>query len=109
MPSASSEAATTAPTSLIPSADPGGSRGAPGPSNGAADIVRIALSGQAPDAIQVVGDRAWVLAGESGTLLEVDLAAARELRSIEVGFGATHLGLPGPKTVAVARFDASGG
>ena len=107
MPSVSSEPATTEPTSLIPSADPGSS-GAPGPSNDAADIVRIALSGQAPDAIQIVGDRAWMLAGESGTLMEVDLAAARELRSIEVGFGATHLGLTAPATVAVARFDASG-
>lgn len=70
--------------------------------------VRIPLSGAAPDAIALDGDRAWVLAGEGGTLMEVDLAGQVELRSIEVGFGATHLAVVDADTVAVARFDDSG-
>ncbi len=69
--------------------------------------MRIALSGAAPDAIVLDGDTAWVLTGEGGTLLEVDLAAAAEVRSIEVGFGATHLAMPLPDVAAVGRFDDS--
>lgn len=74
----------------------------------APDTIRIPLSGAAPDAILLDGDRAWVLAGEGGTLMDVDLAAGRELRSIDVGFGATHLAMPDPGRIAVARFDDSG-
>ena len=74
----------------------------------AGDAVRISLSGAAPDALVLVGDRAWVLAGEGGTLMEVDLAERRELRSIDVGFGATHLAVLDDGTVAVGRFDDSG-
>lgn len=70
--------------------------------------VRIALSGAAPDAIVLDGGTAWVLTGEGGTLLEVDLLAGREIRAIDVGFGATHLALPLPGVAAVGRFDNSG-
>jgi hypothetical protein len=71
------------------------------------DVVRIPVSGTAPGALVFAGSRAWVLAGEGGTLMEVDLVGRRELRSIEVGFGATHLAvLDG--VVAVGRFDDSG-
>jgi hypothetical protein len=71
-------------------------------------VLRIPLSGAAPDAIVLDGDRAWVLAGEGGSLLEVDLARTREVRSIAVGFGPTHLALPDPETAAIARFANSG-
>jgi hypothetical protein len=69
--------------------------------------VRIPLSGAAPDAIVLDDTTAWVLTGEGGTLLEVDLEAAREARAIEVGFGPTHLALPLPGLGAVGRFDDS--
>jgi hypothetical protein len=72
------------------------------------DVVRIPLSGAAPDAIVVDGDRAWVLAGEGGSLMEVDLLERRELRSIEAGFGATHLAVLADGVAAVGRFDDSG-
>ena len=95
-----------------PSFGPAGPTGHPssGPSASAAPdaVVRIPLSGAAPDALVLDGDRAWVLAGEGGTLMEVDLAEARELRSIEVGFGATHLAVLDDDIAAVARFDDSG-
>jgi hypothetical protein len=74
----------------------------------AAAPIRIPLSGAAPDAIALDGETAWVLAGEGGTLMEVDLAAGREVRAIDVGFGATHVVFPGSATAAVARFDSSG-
>jgi hypothetical protein len=67
--------------------------------------IRIPLSGAAPSAIVLDGDRAWVLAVEGGTLMDVDLAERREARSFPVGFGATHLALTGPGTAAVGRFD----
>ena len=70
--------------------------------------IRIPLSGTAPDAIALDRDTAWILAGEGGTLMAVDLAGGREVRSIEVGFGATHLVLLDERTAAVARFDDSG-
>ena len=72
------------------------------------DVVRIPLSGAAPGALVLAVDRAWVLAGEGGTLMEVDLVAGRELRSIEVGFGATHLVVLEAGVAAVGRFDDSG-
>ncbi len=74
----------------------------------AVEVVRIPLSGTAPGALVLVGDRAWVLAGEGGSLMEVDLVAGRELRSIEVGFGATHLAVLDAGVAAVGRFDDSG-
>ncbi len=70
--------------------------------------MRIPLSGAAPDAIVIDGETAWVLTGEGGTLLEVDLEAGREVQAIEVGFGATHLALPLPGVAAIGRFDDSG-
>ena len=99
----------TAATSAQPSSSPGVSKSpAPTASQSIDAPVRIPLSGAAPDAIVLDGDTAWVLAGEGGTLMEVNLAAGRELRSIDVGFGATHLALPSPGVAAVARFDDSG-
>ena len=89
---------TQAPSARPSAASPEASPNAP---------IRIPLSGAAPDAIALDGDTAWVLAGEGGTLMEVDLAGRRELRSIEVGFGATHLALPAAAVAAVARFDNS--
>jgi hypothetical protein len=67
--------------------------------------IRIALSGAAPDAIALDGETAWVLAGEGGLLMQVDLAARREVGATVVGFGPTHLALPFPGTAAVGRFD----
>jgi len=91
-------------TSLEPASQP-----SVAPATAAADEpVRIPLSGAAPDAIALDGTTAWVLAGEGGTLIEVDLAGTGEVRSIEVGFGSTHVVLPGPGVAAVARFDSSG-
>lgn len=86
---------------------------APGPTPGlsptaAIDVRRIPLSGSAPDAIALDGDVAWVLTGEGGTLLEVSLTDAREVRAIDVGFGPTHIALPAPGLAAIARFDNSG-
>ncbi|HEY8239637.1 MAG TPA: hypothetical protein VIF63_09395, partial [Candidatus Limnocylindrales bacterium] len=74
----------------------------------AGEPIRIALSGAAPDAVALDGDTAWVLSGEGGTLMEVDIVAGREVRAIDVGFGATHLALPIPGVAAVGRFDDSG-
>ena len=71
------------------------------------DVVRIPLSGAAPGALVLRGGRAWVLAGEGGSLMEVELAARRELRAIEVGFGATHLAVLEDGVAAVGRFDDS--
>src|SRR5262245_19262492 len=98
----SSPAASAAPTGA-------GQHAAPSASVGTSGAVVIPLSGEAPDAIQIDGRTAWVLGGESGTLMEVDLAAEAEVRSIDVGFGATHLGLPAPGVASVARFDSTGG
>jgi hypothetical protein len=81
---------------------------APTAADPAQAVIRLQLSGAAPDAIVLDADTAWVLTGEGGTLLEVDLAGRRERRSIDVGFGATHLALPAPGVAAVARFDDSG-
>jgi hypothetical protein len=72
------------------------------------DPIRIPLSGAAPDAIAIDGATAWVLTGEGGTLIEVDLARQVEVRSIAVGFGATHVVLPDQGSAAVGRFDDSG-
>jgi hypothetical protein len=94
-PAATSTAASTA--GVSPSAR--ATAGAP---------VRIPLSGAAPAAIVLDGETAWVLTGEGGTLIEVDLAAAREVRAIEVGFGATHLAAAADGVMAVGRFDDSG-
>jgi hypothetical protein len=92
------------PATVAPSAGP--SRATPaGTDRGS---IRIPLSGAAPDATVLDGDTAWVLAGESGTLMEVDLTGRREVRAIEVGFGATHLSLPSGGLAAVARFDDGG-
>ena len=90
-PSAAEQAATMVPQS---------------PSETAA--IRIELSGKAPDAIVLNGETAWVLAGEGGTLMEVDLRTAREVRSISVGLGATHLAVPRSGLAAIGRFDNSG-
>jgi hypothetical protein len=95
--------------SLAPTLTPSPPRPTAPAGTGAAatGVARIQLSGAAPDAILLDGDRAWVLAGEGGTLMEVDLAAGREIRAIEVGFGATHLARVGDHTIAVGRFDDS--
>ena len=97
--------ASLSPTAATATATPAASAAA---SPTGTDPVRIALSGAAPDAIALDGDTAWVLTGEGGTLLEVDLAAGAERRAIDVGFGATHLALPLPGIAAVGRFDDSG-
>ena len=81
--------------------------GQPPGSTAVGEPLRIALSGAAPDALVLDGETAWVLTGEGGTLLEVDLGARAEVRSIEVGFGATHVALPLPGVAAVGRFDNS--
>ena len=101
-PAASPAPGTVSPPSIRPSTFQ------PSPPAATDDVVRIALSGAAPDAIVLDGDRAWVLAGEGGSLLEVDLGGAREIRAIDVGFGPTHLVLPDPGTAAIARFANSG-
>jgi hypothetical protein len=69
--------------------------------------IRIPLSGAAPDAIVLDTGTAWVLAGEGGTLMQVDLAEGREVDTFDVGFGATHIARPGPNLAAVGRFDNS--
>lgn len=96
--------------SSLPSNSPAPSTGprAQDTNGSAGATIRIPLSGAAPDAIAIDGTTAWVLAGEGGTLMEVDLGASRQVRSIDVGFGATHLALPLPGVAAVARFDSSG-
>jgi outer membrane protein assembly factor BamB len=78
----------------------------PSPSAVAGEV-RVPLSGAAPDAIVADGDTAWVLTGEGGTLIEVDLDARAEVRAIDVGFGATHVALPLAGVAAVGRFDNS--
>ena len=102
--------ATARPSSTAPPSTIQPSLGAstPAPPTDAAEApIRIPLSGAAPDAIALDGKTAWVLAGEGGTLMEVDLAVRREVRSIDVGFGATHLALPTSGVAVVARFDSS--
>jgi hypothetical protein len=96
--------ATRAPVSSMPLA----SATEVTPSPDGVGPIRIPLSGAAPDAVALDGDAAWVLTGEGGTLIEVDLVARREMRAIDVGFGATHFALPGAGIAAVARFDDSG-
>jgi hypothetical protein len=66
--------------------------------------MRIPLTGTSPGAIAIDGTTAWVLGGESGTLMEVDLANGREVRTTAVGFGATHLALLPSGSAAVGRF-----
>ena len=77
----------------------------PAPSS---NVVRVPLSGAAPAAIVLDGDRAWVLAGEGGSLMEVDIEKRREVRAIDVGFGATHLAVLDDRLAAIGRFDDSG-
>ena len=83
----------------------------PAPSAGASaeapEPIRIPLSGAAPDAIVLDTGTAWVLAGEGGTLMQIDLAERREVDAVEVGFGATHIARPGPDIAAIGRFDNS--
>jgi hypothetical protein len=102
--------AAPTPTAVAPAASIAGSpiAGSPAPTAGANEPIRIPLSGAAPDAILLDGTTAWVLAGEGGTVMQVDLSTMAEVRAIPVGFGATHLGHPLPDTLAVARFDDGG-
>jgi hypothetical protein len=89
---------------------PSGGAIVPAPPTAAAtpgEPIRIPLSGAAPDAIALDTGTAWVLAGEGGTLMQVDLAEAREVDAVEVGFGATHIARPATNTAAVGRFDDS--
>lgn len=106
----SGQPATASPTLASPAASAVVGPPSAAPSPGADGVIRIPLSGAAPDAIELDGDTAWVLAGEGGTLLEVDLRLGREVRAIEVGFGGTHLAVPLPGIAAVGRFsDADNG
>jgi hypothetical protein len=108
-PQASPSPASAPPGAPTPAASPApATQPAVSPTPAAGDPVRIALSGAAPDAILLEGNAAWVLTGEGGSLLEVDLVARREVRSIDVGFGATHLAMPLPGVTAVGRFADSG-
>jgi hypothetical protein len=105
-------AATASPTIRPPSAptpqpSPTRATASAAPSTPASAPIRIPLSGAAPDAIALDGGTAWVLAGEGGALMQVDLAGGREVRAFDVGFGATHLVLLRPGMAAVARFDDS--
>jgi hypothetical protein len=103
---APSSGASATPASSAPAAStPAASRSDASAAN---EPIRIPLSGSAPDGVAIEGGAAWVLAGEGGTLIEVDLAAQREVRSIEVGFGGTHLALVATRAAAVGRFDDSG-
>jgi outer membrane protein assembly factor BamB len=80
----------------------------PGPSTLADPVTRVALSGTAPAALAIDGDRAWVYEIESGDLSLVDLAAARETRSIHFGGLGSHVVLGADGTIYVARFDTGG-
>lgn len=95
-------AATPAPSTatLAPPTD------APSPTPGQA--TRIALSGGGPIGLDVAAGRAWVGLVDSGHLNEVDLESGKELRSIEVGFGASHVAI-GADAVYASRIDAGDG
>jgi hypothetical protein len=78
------------------------------PSALADPVTRIALSGQAPAALAIDGDRMWVYEIESGDLSLVDLAAGRETRSIHFGGLGSHVVIGDDGTIFIARFDTGG-
>jgi hypothetical protein len=71
-------------------------------------VTRVALSGQAPAALAIDGDRMWVYEVESGDLSLVDLAAGRETRSVHFGGLGSHVVRGRDGTIIVARFDTGG-
>jgi hypothetical protein len=66
------------------------------------------LSGQAPAALAIDGDRMWVYEIESGDLSLVDLAAGRETRTIHFGGLGSHVLRGADGTLYVARFETGG-
>jgi outer membrane protein assembly factor BamB len=71
-------------------------------------VTRVALSGQAPAALAIDGDRMWVYEIESGDLSLVDLTTERETRSIHFGGLGSHILLGRDGTIYVARFETGG-
>src|SRR4051812_8092692 len=89
----SPRASTSSPAATPASADP---------------VARVALSGQAPAALAIDGDRMWVYEIESGDLSLVDLAAGRETRTIHFGGLGSHVLRGADGTLYVARFETGG-
>src|SRR3954468_24093318 len=90
-------------------ASPGASTPSPAPTPTPADpVIRVALSGQAPAALAIDGDRMWVYEIESGDLSLVDLAAGRETRTIHFGGLGSHVLRGADGILYVARFETGG-
>jgi hypothetical protein len=71
-------------------------------------VTRVALSGQAPAALAIDGNRIWVYEVESGDLSLVEPAAGRETHSIHFGGLGSHVVVGRNGTIYVARFDTGG-
>ncbi len=84
---------STSPPSAAPSQTP---VAPPGPS--VEPVATVKLTGAGPIGVDLADDRAWVVLPDSGGLSEVDLASGRELRSIQVGPGGSHVAV-GPDAV----------
>ena len=104
--SPSPTAAPTATSTAAPATASPPPTAAASPTPGAA--IRIALSGAGPIGLDVANDHAWVGLVDSGHVSEVDLGTSSEQRSIEVGFGVSHVAI-GENAVYASRIDAGGG
>ena len=94
--------------STIPLATASAAPSSPAPSVNPGPDTRIALSGSGPIGLDVADGRAWVGLVDSGHVSEVDLAAGREVNSIAVGFGVSHVVI-GDDAVYGSRIDDAGG
>jgi hypothetical protein len=94
---------STSPPSAPPSQTP-----VPPPGTSVEPVATVKLTGAGPIGVDLADDRAWVVLPDSGDLSEVDLASGREVRSIRVGPGGSHVAV-GPDAVYVGRFDTSDG
>ena len=93
---------STSPPSLRPSQAP------PSPSIPLEPSLRVPLKGAGPIGIDLADGHAWVVLPDSGDLSEVDLASGREVRSIRVGPGGSHVAVA-PHAIYVGRYDTSDG
>ena len=76
-------------------------------STGASDEipVRIVLTGRGPIGMAIDGSTGWVVATDSGQLIELDLGASRERRAIDIGPGGSGVIVGADGTVFVGRYD----
>jgi hypothetical protein len=96
------EALTTA-EPVLESVVFGPSDGGSGPPS-AVEEVHIALDGDGPLGIDLVGDHAWVVLTDSGELAEVDLVNWQVIRTIDIGAGGQQVVAAPDGTFYIGRY-----